>query len=324
MKRARIIVAVFLIAVAVVAGAATTQPAVAEGQPGLLQFGGGRGGQTPEFGPANGSLVIVGGAMRDPAIRQRFIDLAGGPDAPIVVVPTAGGGEEYDEWSSGLQGWKRAGVTDIVVLHTKDRAVADSDAFIEPLKRARGVWFNGGRQWHLADSYLDTKTHEAFWDVLARGGVIGGSSAGATIQGEYLARGDTSTNTIMMGDHTEGLGFLKGTAIDQHILMRNRQFDLIEIIEHRPELLGIGLDENTAIVVSGDTFEVMGQGYVLLHDATAWIEGGPAGADGPAGGGGSFYFMAPGDRFDMRTREATRHGRQSQGSPIDRVKKKGQ
>ena len=324
MKRARITASVFLVAVAVLVGAATTQLAGAEGLPGLQQFGGGRGAQTPEFGPPNGSLVIVGGAMRDPAIRQRFIDLAGGPDAPIVVVPTAGGGEAYDEWSSGLQGWKRAGVTNIVVLHTKDRAVADSDAFIEPLTRARGVWFNGGRQWHLADSYLGTKTHEAFWDVLERGGVIGGSSAGATIQGEYLARGDTSGNTIMMGDHTEGLGFLKGTAIDQHILMRNRQFDLIEIIEQRPELLGIGLDENTAIVVRGDNFEVIGQGYVLIHDANAWVEAGPVGADGGGGKGGSFYFMAPGDRFNMQTREATRPGRQSQGRSIDRVKKKGQ
>ena len=280
MKRARIIAAVVLVAVAVVAGAATTQLAGAEGQPGLQRFGGARGTQAPQFGPPNGSLVIVGGAMRDPSIRQRFIDLAGGPDAPIVVVPTAGGGEAYDEWSSRLQGWKRAGVTDIVVLHTKDRGVADSDAFIEPLTRARGVWFNGGRQWHLADSYLGTKTHEAFWDVLERGGVIGGSSAGATIQGEYLARGDTSGNTIMMGDHTEGLGFLKGTAIDQHVIMRNRQFDLIEIIEQRPELLGIGLDENTAIVVRGDTFEVIGQGYVLIHDANAWVDAGPVGADG--------------------------------------------
>jgi len=208
------------------------------------------------------------------------------------------------------------------VLHTKDRAVADSDAFVEPLRRARAVWFNGGRQWHLADSYLNTKTHEEMWKVLERGGVIGGSSAGATIQGEYLARGDTSGNTIMMGDHTEGLGFLKGTAIDQHVIMRNRQFDLIEIIEEKPELLGIGIDENTAIVVQGDNFTVMGQGYVLIHDANSWVDGGPAGDDGPAGKGGSFYFLAPGDRYDMRTREATRPGRGTQ-TPIDRVKKKG-
>ncbi|MGD8817263.1 MAG: cyanophycinase, partial [Acidobacteriota bacterium] len=187
---------------------------------------------------------------------------------------------------------------------------------------ARGVWFNGGRQWRLADAYLNTLTHDELWKVLERGGVIGGSSAGATIQGEYLARGDTSGNTIMMGDHTEGMGFLKGTAIDQHVLMRNRQFDLVEIIEQRPELLGIGLDENTAIVVRGDTFEVMGQGYVLIHDANAWVDGGPAGDDGPAGKGGSFYFLAPGDRFDMHTREATRPGPAMQ-RPIDRVTKKG-
>jgi cyanophycinase len=282
----------------------------------------GRGQRAPEFGPANGSLVIVGGAMRDPAIRQRFLDLAGGPDAPIVVIPTAGGRDEYDQWNSGLQGWKRAGATDLTVLHTTDPAVADTDAFVEPLRRARGVWFNGGRQWRLADSYLDTRTHEELWNVLARGGVIGGSSAGATIQGGYLARGDTSGNTIMMGDHTEGLGFLKGTAIDQHVLMRNRQFDLVEIIEEKPELLGIGIDEDTAIVVQGDTFTVMGQGYVLIHDANAWVEGGPAGDDGPAGAGGSFYFLAPGDRFDMSTREATRPGRPEM-QPIGRVSRRG-
>ncbi len=314
MKRIRIIAPLIVCALVLIIPATASNVAHAAEQ--------GRGQRAPEFGPANGSLVIVGGAMRDPAIRERFLDLAGGPDAPIVIVPTAGGGQEYDEWSSGLQGWKRAGATDLTVLHTKDRAVADSDAFVEPLKRARGVWFNGGRQWHLADSYLGTKTHHEMWQVLSRGGVIGGSSAGATIQGEYLARGDTSGNTIMMGDHTEGLAFLKGTAIDQHVIMRNRQFDLIEIIEEKPELLGIGIDENTAIVVQGDIFTVMGQGYVLIHDADAQVEGGPAGADGPAGKGGSFYFLAPGDRFDMRTRQATRPGRGLQ-RPVERVKKKG-
>ena len=314
MKRARNILPLIVFVLAMLITATASNFAVATEQ--------GRGQRgTSQFGPPNGSLVIVGGAMRDPAIRQRFIDLAGGPDAPIVVIPTAGGGLEYDEWNSGLQGWKRAGVTDLTVLHTKDRAVAGSDAFVEPLKRARGVWFNSGRQWHLADSYLDTKTHDELWKVLERGGVIGGSSAGATIQGEYLARGDTSGNTIMMGDHIEGLGFLKGSAIDQHVLRRNRQFDLVEIIEENPELLGIGIDENTAIIVQGDSFTVMGQGYVLIHDGNSWLPGGPAGDDGPAGDGGSFYFMAPGDRFNMRTREATRPGRGSQ-QPIGRVKKK--
>ena len=261
-----------------------------------------------QIGPPNGALVIVGGAMRDQAIVERFLSLAGGPDAPIVVIPTAGGGDEYDQYWGGLRQFKAAGATDLTVLHTTDRAVANSDEFIAQLKNARGVWFSGGRQWRLADSYLDTRVHEELWTLLERGGVIGGSSAGATIQGSYLARGDTRTNTIMMGDHEVGMGFLKNSAIDQHVLRRNRQFDLIEIIEAHPELLGIGIDENTAIVVQGNRFEVMGQGYVAIYDHESQIDS-----------GGLFYFMAPGDRFNLITREATRPT--TSQSPIDRVVK---
>ena len=101
-----------------------------------------------------------------------------------------------------------------------------------------------------------------------------GASAGATIQGSYLARGDTKTNTIMMGDHEEGLAFIKNVAIDQHLLKRNRHFDLIEIIQARPHLLGIGLDEDTAIVVRGDRFEVIGQSFVAIYDHNRTLDSG--------------------------------------------------
>lgn len=259
-----------------------------------------------EIGPENGSLVIVGGAMRDQAIVERFLRLAGGADAPIVLIPTAGGAEEYDQFWSGARQFKAAGATNTTVLHTTDRNVSNTDEFVQPIKDARGVWFGGGRQWRLADSYLDTKVHEELWALLERGGVIGGSSAGATIQGSYLARGDTETNTIMMGDHEVGLGFVKNVAIDQHLIRRNRQFDLIEIIEARPELLGIGIDENTAIVVDGDEFEVMGQGYVAIYDHERMLDS-----------GGKFYFLAPGDQFNMLTRQATRP--QTTQEPLGRV-----
>jgi cyanophycinase len=263
-----------------------------------------------EYGPENGHLVIVGGSMRDPAILERFIELAGGPDVPFVVIPTAGGGEHYDQYWTGLRSFKEAGVKDITVLHTKDRTVADSEEFVKPIREARGVWFSGGRQWRLVDSYSDTLTHKELHALLERGGVIGGSSAGATIQGSYLARGDTKTNTIMMGDHEEGMAFLRQTAIDQHLLMRNRHFDLIEVIEAHPDLLGIGLDENTAIVVSGDSFSVIGQGYVAIYDHQRLLDS-----------GGKFYFLAPGDRFNMSTRQAMR--RTMSEAPFSRVQKKG-
>jgi cyanophycinase len=259
-----------------------------------------------EIGPANGALVIVGGAMRDRAIVDRFLDLAGGADVPIVMIPTAGGADEYDQYWRGQRQFKEAGATDLVVLHTYDRDVANTEEFVRPIKNARGVWFGGGRQWRLADAYLGTRVHEELWALLERGGVIGGSSAGATIQGSYLARGDTETNTIMMGDHIEGMAFIKDVAIDQHLLKRNRQFDLIEIVEAFPNMLGIGLDENTAIVVQGDRFDVIGQSYVAIFDHNKTIDS-----------GGLFYFLAPGDSFDLVTRDAFRP--RSDRAPLERL-----
>ena len=239
-------------------------------------------------GPPSGSLVIVGGALEDPAIWQRFFELAGGPGAPVVVIPTAGGADDYEGDWSGLDRIKSAGLRGVTLLHTYDRQEANAEAFVEPLRRARGVWFTGGRQWRLADAYLGTRVEQELWKLLERGGVIGGSSAGATIQGSYLARGDTKANTIMMGDHEAGFGFIQNVAIDQHLLRRNRQFDLLEIVRAKPELLGIGIDEDTAIVVQGDHFEVIGRSYVAIYDAKQDKD---------------FFLLAPGDKFDLASRQ---------------------
>jgi len=266
-------------------------------------------GSPPEVGPEKGSLVVVGGAMRSPEIFERFIRLAGGPDAHIVMIPTAGGAEEYDEFYQGLNSWRANGARNLTILHTTDPAVADTDDFVEPLKTAGGVFFFGGRQWRLVDSYGGTKTEEELRKVLDRGGVIGGSSAGASIQGSFLVRGDTEVNTIMMGDHQRGFGYLRNVGIDQHVLRRNRQFDMIEVIRAHPDLLGIGLDEDTAIVVQGDRFEVIGASYALIYDSQMTTNS-----------GGQFYFLAPGDRYNLATREATRPT-QTQ-NPVEGVQKK--
>ena len=125
-------------------------------------------------------------------------------------------------------------MSNVTVLHTRDRAVADTEAFVAPLKTARGVWFGGGRQWRLVDAYMGTRTQREIEGVLARGGVVGGSSAGATIQGSYLVRGAREGNHIMMAKgYEEGFGYLRGVAIDQHLLVRGRQDDLVE--RHRGE-----------------------------------------------------------------------------------------
>lgn len=251
-------------------------------------------------GPSSGSLVIVGGAMKDTAIINRFISLAGGADAPIVLIPTASGEQNIDN-ARAAEILISAGARNVTVLHTYDPKVANTEEFVSPLRKARGVWFNGGRQWRFVDAYGGTLTETEIKKVLDRGGVIGGSSAGATIQGSYLVRGDTKTNTLVIGDHVRGFSYLENSAIDQHLLVRNREHDLIEVISKYPELLGIGLDENTAVVVKGDLMEVIGQSYVAIYDHKLWPDG-PDGK-GKIPNGGKYFFLRKGDIYNVRSRE---------------------
>lgn len=255
-------------------------------------------------GPAKGALVIIGGGAMTPEIWQRFVNLAGGAQAKMVVIPTA------DE-DSGIgsdktvQKLESLGVKDVTALHTRDPKEADTDKFVAPLKAATGVWLGGGRQWRFADAYLNTRTQKELFAVLDRGGVIGGSSAGATIQGDFLVRGDTAGNELIEGDHTVGLGLLKNAAIDQHILRRNRQFDLIPLVEAHPDLLGIGIDESTAIVVEGDRFEVIGASYVAITDRRQWTAKGRS-SPNDAAQKGKIYFLGRGDHFNLTTRRLVR------------------
>jgi cyanophycinase len=243
------------------------------------------------LGPPRGYLVIVGGGQVGPEITRRLIDLAGGPEAPMVFVPTAEDGDPKITPEATFLA--KAGVQHVTILHTRDPKVADTEAFAAPLRAARAVWFEGGRQWRLADAYLNTRTEKEVFRVLERGGVVGGSSAGATIQGSYLVRGAPEGNTIMMAPgHEQGFGLLRNAAIDQHVLTRHRESDLDPVIARYPNLLGIGIDESTALVVHGNQFEVIGKSKVLIHDST----------HEPQPDGKRYYVLSAGDRFDLKHR----------------------
>jgi cyanophycinase len=257
----------------------------------------------PEYGPAKGSLVIVGGGSTDgTTIMEKFIELGGGPDGKFVIVPTAGGNRNADgsliayTEATSIAPWLRRGLKNVKMLHTHDPKVADTEAFASVLRDATAVWFDGGRQWNIVDSYAGTLTYREFHKVLERGGVIGGSSAGATIQGDYLVRGDTSGPNIVMTEeknHQKGFEFLRKVGIDQHINTRLRWDDLIPVVKKYPNLLGIGLSEGTAIVVKGDRFEVMGKWKVAVHDNTRiyqpWEK--------------PYYVLGAGDVYNMKTRK---------------------
>lgn len=274
----------------------------------LLAPGAVRAQDAPEYGPAKGTLLIVGGgSLREVGITERFIELAGGKDAKIVIVPTAGGNKNQDgsikvyKEEDALKSWRARGLTNVVLLHTADPKVANTPEFVAPLADARAVWFEGGRQWNLVDSYANTLAEKAFHAVLERGGVIGGSSAGATIQGDFLVRGAVAGNEAIVApepEHRKGFAFLRKSAIDQHINTRNRWDDLDPLIKDNPALLGIGLSENTAIVVKGDTFEVIGAWKVAVHDNARvyqpWEK--------------PYYVLSAGDVYNMKTRKIEKLG----------------
>lgn len=232
----------------------------------------------------------AGGGALGPEIWERFVALAGGPEARIVVIPTAGTEDEFPQDWNGFAQLRAAGAVHLTVLHTRDRQVADRRDFVEPLRSATGVWIPGGRQWRLVDSYLNTRTQRELQRVLARGGVVGGTSAGASILASYLVRGSPETNTIVMAPgYEEGFSFLRGAAVDQHLLARGREMDMLQILAEHPHLVGIGLDEGTALVVRRDRGEVVGRSRVAIYD-------------GSRGDSDPFFFLNPGDVIDLASR----------------------
>jgi len=250
-------------------------------------------------GQVTGYLVIQGGGAITNEVKERFVALAGGPRARFVYIPTALSDEQIgDAEKRGAAIAKGFGIAGVKVLHTRDRVRANSPGFVEPLRHASGLLIEGGRQWRLADAYLDTAVEREIKALLARGGVVCGGSAGATIQGSFLVRGAPGTaanpdgdNKIMMSPgHETGFGLLPNSAIDQHVNTRGREADLDAVIAAHPNLLGIGIDQSAAIVVHGDSFFVVG-GQVAIHDGQEHERAG-------------YYFLSSGQSFNLRTRSA--------------------
>lgn len=200
-------------------------------------------------------------------IVKKILELAGGPDAKLVSLPTA-----YDPESERREQkpsyFVRAGAENITILPEGGPEALSSPETVAALKNADCLWFDGGRQWRYVDAYDGTPAIPLFHDVLKRGGVICGSSAGASIQGEYLARADALTNgRIIAEGYQRGFNFLPGTAIDQHFGQRDRFGDLRHLVETYPQFLGIGIDEATAIIVRGEIAQVMGRHEVHFFNA---------------------------------------------------------
>ncbi len=247
-----------------------------------------------------GTLIIVGGGGMPKGLMNRFIELAGGKDASIVVIPIST--PDPLPADSRLTGsFLRAGAKKVTVLRGRTPKSVNDAASLKALRRATGIWFGGGRQWRFIDAYEGTEAAKLMHDVLRRGGVIGGSSAGASIQGEYMARGNPlGPRDIMADGYERGLNFLPGVAIDQHFSQRKRQKDLASLVDRYQQLLGIGIDESTAIVVTGHTAEVVGRYSVHFYDRGKPVEEGKP----------DHESVHPGGKYDLVDRKILEPGKQ--------------
>jgi cyanophycinase len=261
-------------------------------------------------GARNGVLILSGAnASRETfgaGVIERFVSLAGGSEANFVYIPTASSGIKLDsgfiytppdsdteaantkEFEQELA--KMFGVKRINVLHTRSRKTANSESFVEMLRKANGVWISGGNSGRLAAAYLGTLTEREIKRVFERGGVVGGNSAGAIIQGSFIVRGRPDKPVLMAKGHERGFGFLKNVAINPHLITAKREDELVNVVDAHPELLGIGIDEKAAIVVRGDQFEVIGESRVAIYDNQRH-------------GNKWYYWLSPGDKFDLRRRK---------------------
>ena len=210
-------------------------------------------------GETAGALVIVGGGGLPNVIRDRFLELAGGRKARLVVIPTASMRADRPEALKSFAFWKSQDVASVKLLHTRDPKQANDPEFVKPLAEATGVWLSGGDQSRLVAAYHGTQVEHELQQVLARGGVIGGTSAGAAVMSNLMIQGGNP-----MARLGQGFGFLTGMVVDQHFFNRNRLNRLLDVLARNPSYLGLGIDEQTAVVVKGHTLTVLGDAQVRL------------------------------------------------------------
>lgn len=207
----------------------------------------------------SGTLVIVGGGQLPDSIRERFLELAGGRNAHLVIIPTASYKADLADLQPAMSFWKAQPVASVEMLHTRKPQEASSPEFLRCLKRATGIWLSGGDQNKLMSAYGGTELERELKRFLARGGVIGGTSAGASVMSPLMICGGYPHPEI-----GPGFGLLSGVIIDQHFSNRHRLVRLLNVLGRNPSYLGIGIDEQTALIVTGNTLSVIGNAEVRL------------------------------------------------------------
>ncbi|MCB9635785.1 MAG: cyanophycinase [Sandaracinus sp.] len=246
---------------------------------------------------SGGHLLLVGGGSRPDDVMRLFVELGGGADGRILVLPMASADEDTGAFYEDEL--REHGAVHVETLQVADRRDAMRPSALDAMNRATAVWFSGGDQSRIASRLVDTPLLEALVALRARGGVIGGTSAGTACQSDPMLVGAGDEEVLERGNigTTRGLGLFEGVVVDQHFVARRRQNRLLSVVLEHPTKIGLGIDEATAVWAKPDgTIEVLGEGPVFVFDAREARV-----AEGRVLGAANLRtaVLVPGQRYDL-------------------------
>lgn len=225
-----------------------------------------------------GYLFIIGGGTRSEHMMKKFVELSlRNPEKKTIIFPMASSAPE-ESGQGMVEELKHLGIPDVeyYILSREQALAAES---VKILDDVGSIYFTGGDQSRLTQALVNTPIHQKLLEIYETGGVIGGTSAGAAVMSKMMITGDEKRQVNedrafdkILADNivfASGFGFIRTAIVDQHFVARKRHNRLISLVAEYPELLGIGIDELTAIIVKPDeTFEVIGSQSVIVYDAT--------------------------------------------------------
>jgi cyanophycinase len=258
--------------------------------------------------PPKGHLVLIGGGEKPDVAMQKFVELAGGPEAPIVAIPTASTDDDVGTYYTTLFA-EKYGCPHVVTLDIRTRDDALRPDFVALAEKATGIFFGGGDQVRILAALEGTPVLDALSRAFRRGAVVGGTSAGTACQSGLMITGEGDFKVVRTGsvELRAGLGFFSDVVVDQHFIARQRSNRLLSVILEHPDLLGVGVDEDTAIWVRPDgTFQVLGESSVMVFDASGAVLGCAPGDNGRDLLGVhdlKVHILLPGETFDIKARK---------------------
>ena len=264
--------------------------------------------QGPKAQRPKGYLFIIGGGERDAPLMKRFIQIAEAHATGKIVIFTMASSVPDEVGPELLTEFKGNGAKSTAYYNlSRDQAMQPGSDQI--LDGAGGIWFSGGDQALLTAAIVGTPVHKRMLEMYDEGAIIGGTSAGAAVMSEFMitgnerkTKGEEGTWDVILADdvlHSEGFGFVKKAVIDQHFVTRRRHNRLIAVVLQYPTLVGVVIEESTAVLVRPDgRYEVLGEGQVIVYDARkARTFRSP---DGHLGGHGlTMQVLLPGDVYDL-------------------------